>query len=77
MIRLLLAPYWVNFNLEHHLFMFAPCWRLPAAHRLLVDGRRGRRMEFKPGYLAVLRAATSRLADSPRGAGARSTTQHI
>ena len=77
MIRLLLAPYWVNFHLEHHLFMFVPCWRLPAAHRLLVDGRRGRRMEFKPGYLAVLRAATSRLADSPRGPGARGTAQHI
>lgn len=77
MIRLLLVPYWVNFHLEHHLFMFVPCWRLPAAHRLLVDGRRGRRMEFKPGYLAVLRAATSRLADSPRGPGARGTAQHI
>ncbi|TAJ35902.1 MAG: fatty acid desaturase [Reyranella sp.] len=77
MIRLLLAPYWVNFHLEHHLFMFVPCWRLPTAHRLLVDGRRGRRMEFKPGYLAVLRAATSRLDDSPRGPGARGTAQHI
>lgn len=77
MIRLLLAPYWVNFHLEHHLFMFVPCWRLPTAHRLLVDDRRGRRMEFKPGYLAVLRAATSRLADSPRGPGARGTAQHI
>ena len=26
--RLLLAPYWVNYHLEHHLFMFVPCWRL-------------------------------------------------
>ena len=77
MIRLLLAPYWVNFHLEHHLFMFVPCWRLPAAHRLLVAGRRGHRMEFKSGYLAVLRAATSRLADSPRSPGARGTAQHI
>ncbi|MDP2330206.1 MAG: fatty acid desaturase [Reyranella sp.] len=34
-VRLLLAPYWVNFYLEHHLFMFVPCWRLPAAHRAL------------------------------------------
>ena len=33
--RLLLAPYWVNYHLEHHLFMFVPCWRLPAAHRAL------------------------------------------
>ncbi|MBI3198302.1 MAG: fatty acid desaturase [Rhodospirillales bacterium] len=29
--RLFLAPYPVNFHLEHHLFMFVPCWRLPAA----------------------------------------------
>ena len=77
MIRLLLAPYWVNFHLEHHLFMFVPCWRLPAAHRLLLAGSSGQRMEFKPGYLAVLRAATSRLADQPRQAGTRGATQHI
>ena len=77
MIRLLLAPYWVNYHLEHHLFMFVPCWRLPMAHRLLLAGSSGRRMELKPGYLAVLRAATSRLADVPRQTGVRSTTQHI
>ena len=76
-IRLLLAPYWVNFHLEHHLFMFVPCWRLPAAHRLLVASCRGRRMELKPGYSAVLRAATSRLADSPSDAAARGAAQHI
>lgn len=77
MIRLLLAPYWVNYHLEHHLFMFVPCWRLPAAHRFLRAGIGGRRIEFKPGYLAVLRAATSHLADTPRKAPARGATQHI
>jgi fatty acid desaturase len=75
--RLLLAPYWVNFHLEHHLFMFVPCWRLPAAHRALLAGSRGRPMELETGYLEVLRAATSRLADTPRGAGGRGTAQHI
>ncbi|MGQ0585203.1 MAG: fatty acid desaturase family protein [Reyranella sp.] len=77
MIRLLLAPYWVNFHLEHHLFMFVPCWRLPMARRFLRAGVGGRRMEFKSGYLAVLRAATSRLADAPHHAAARGTVQHI
>lgn len=77
MIRLLLAPYWVNFHLEHHLFMFVPCWRLPAAHRFLLAGSGGRRMELKPGYLAVLRAATTALGHAPRQAGARGMTQHI
>lgn len=77
MIRLLLAPYWVNYHLEHHLFMFVPCWRLPAAHRFLRAGIGGRRIEFKPGYLAVVHAATSHLADTPRKAPARGATQHI
>lgn len=75
--RLFLAPYWVNFHLEHHLFMFVPCWRLPAAHRALLGGSRGRPMELKRGYLEVLRAATSQFADTSRGVGGRRTTQHI
>ncbi len=55
--RALLAPYWVNFHLEHHLFTQVPCWKLPEAHALLQ--RRGTtwRMEVQPGYLAVLRQA--------------------
>lgn len=76
-VRLLPAPQWVNFHLEHHLFMFVPCWRLPVAHRALLAGSRGRPMELETGYLEVLRAATSGLADTPRGAGGRGTTQHI
>jgi fatty acid desaturase len=65
--RLFVAPYWVNYHLEHHLFMFVPCWRLPAAHRaLLARGLRGA-MEIQPGYAAVLRLATSRREDdAPR-----------
>ncbi len=77
LVRLFLAPYWVNFHLEHHLFMFVPCWRLPGAHRCLLADGRGHRMEFQPGYLQVLRRATSRLADTPRRTGERETTQHI
>jgi fatty acid desaturase len=75
--RLFVAPYWVNYHLEHHLFMFVPCWRLPAAHRaLLAAGLRGR-MEIQPGYGAVLRLATSRQSDEPRAAGDRRVAQHI
>ena len=58
-VRLLVAPYWVNYHLEHHLFMFVPCWRLPQAHRALLAAGRGEAMELQPGYRAVLRAATS------------------
>jgi fatty acid desaturase len=61
--RLLVAPYWVNYHLEHHLFMFVPCWRLPSAHRALLATGLCEQMEIQPGYAAVLRLATSRRDD--------------
>jgi fatty acid desaturase len=80
-IRLLVAPYWVNYHLEHHLFMFVPCWRLPQAHRaLLAAGLRGE-MELQPGYAAVLREATSLKKDASldarHGLSGRRGAQHI
>lgn len=58
-MRMVLAPYWVNYHLEHHLFVFTPCWKLPAAHRMLMEQGFGPRMELASGYLAVLRKAVS------------------
>ena len=58
--RALLAPYRVNYHLEHHLLVFVPCWRLPAAHRLLLAKGYGPRMERARGYGAVLARATGR-----------------
>jgi fatty acid desaturase len=58
--RLLIAPYWVNYHAEHHLFMYLPCYRLPDAHRLLLDKGLIKRMEVRPGYLEVMKIATSR-----------------
>jgi fatty acid desaturase len=55
--RLFIAPYWVHFHAEHHMFMHLPCWNLPAAHRLLMAKGYGPRMEIKPSYPAVLREA--------------------
>src|SRR5579872_3847298 len=60
--RLLIAPYWVNYHAEHHLFMYLPCYRLPETHRLLIEKGLIKRMEVRPGYLDVMRLATS----SPR-----------
>ena len=57
--RLFLAPYWVNYHGEHHLFTQVPCWNLPAAHRVLQRKGVLPRMEVQPGYLAVLRLASS------------------
>ncbi len=56
--RALIAPYWVNFHSEHHLFTQLPCWQLPQAHALLHAAGTTQRMEVQPGYLSVLRLAT-------------------
>ncbi|MBL8349352.1 MAG: fatty acid desaturase family protein [Burkholderiaceae bacterium] len=58
--RALLAPYWVNFHGEHHLFTQLPCWQLPRAHALLQRQGTTARMEIQPGYRAVLRLASAR-----------------
>jgi len=62
-MRMVLALYWVNYHLEHHLFVFTPCWKLPAAHRMLIDQGFGPRMELSRGYLSVLRKATAKHND--------------
>ena len=66
--RILIAPYWVNYHCEHHMFMHVPCWRLPRVQRLLrekgvLDG-----MLTAPGYLTVLRAASSKPASRAQSA---------
>ena len=56
--RAFIAPYWVNFHAEHHLFMHVPCWKLPALHRAVRGKPQGERMEVAGGYAEVLRTAT-------------------
>lgn len=58
--RAFLAPYWVNYHCEHHLFMHVPCYNLPRARRLLKQKGITERMLDAPGYLDVLRAASSK-----------------
>jgi fatty acid desaturase len=60
--RALVAPYWVNFHAEHHLFMHVPCWKLPRLHRAIQARPQGAGMEVAPGYLHVLKTAASRRA---------------
>ena len=57
--RLFIAPYWVNYHCEHHMFTQVPCWNLPRAHRLLQARGVTARMEVQPGYATVLRLASS------------------
>jgi fatty acid desaturase len=67
--RLLLAPYWVNYHLEHHLLLSLPCWTLPAAHRLLLaKGLRGQ-MEVQESYLDVLKLAARAVGEGGSGSG--------
>ena len=56
--RAFIAPYWVNFHAEHHLFMHVPCWKLPRLHRAIRAKPQAEAMEVAPGYASVLRAVT-------------------
>lgn len=58
--RALIAPYHVNFHAEHHMMMHVPCWNLPLAHRLLAAKGLTGGMLTAPGYLSVLKAASSK-----------------
>lgn len=57
--RAFIAPYWVNFHLEHHLVMHVPCWRLPAVHARMLELGKGADMELGKSYADVLRKASA------------------
>ncbi len=54
--RALIAPYYVNYHCEHHMFMHVPCWNLPRASRLLEAKGWFPKMERASGYAEVIRA---------------------
>ncbi len=56
--RVFVAPYWVNYHCEHHMFTQIPCWNLRSAHRVLASKGITARMEIQPGYATVLRIAS-------------------
>ncbi len=55
--RAIIAPYWVNYHSEHHLFMGVPCYNLPKAHQALVGKGLDKRMTLASGYWQVMRTA--------------------
>ena len=73
--RAFIAPYWVNYHLEHHLLMWVPCHRLPLLHRMLREQGHGERMRVRRGYRAVLAEVTTagEEGDGPRKARAVGT----
>lgn len=52
--RLLVAPYWVNYHLEHHMVMHVPCWRLREMHGLLMSKGLGDRMRVSLSYRSAM-----------------------
>lgn len=64
--RLFIAPYYVNYHLEHHLLFYVPCYNLPRVHEILMRGPHAARMEVQPGYAAVLRLATAKPREEDR-----------
>lgn len=58
--RAFIAPYWVNYHCEHHMFMYLPATSLPQAHAMLRAKGVWPRMEIAPNYWTVLKAASAR-----------------
>lgn len=56
--RLLVAPNYVNYHLEHHLNAAVPCYRLPELHKLLKENRFFDGYDcLSDGYRGVIRKA--------------------
>ncbi len=64
--RLLVAPNFVNYHVEHHLLMWVPCYNLPKLHKYLLANGHGDRMEIRENYIDVLKLAVSRPDDEDR-----------
>ena len=54
--RIFVAPYYVNYHLEHHLFMFVPCYKLKEAHKMILEKYSNEDLEIKSGYISMLRS---------------------
>lgn len=55
--RIFISPYWVNYHVEHHAYMYVPCYRLKALHLEMGKAGHHPKMEIRPGYFDVLKAA--------------------
>lgn len=60
LVALFLAPYWVNYHVDHHLLMWVPCFNLSKLHRLLKAKGLRPKMEVQPSYWAMLRLAAGK-----------------
>jgi fatty acid desaturase len=60
--RLLFAPNYVNYHLEHHLLMTVPHYKLPVFHRMLEERGLLGDANVARGYRGVLELAASKVA---------------
>ena len=60
--RAFIAPYYVNYHLEHHLLFYVPCYNLPKLHEILMRGPYAGHMEVQLGYRRVMEMATAKPA---------------
>jgi len=58
--RILFAPYWVNYHVDHHLLFYVPCYNLPKLHALLLKKGLGPKMEIQHDYATMLAHAISK-----------------
>ncbi|NNE58869.1 MAG: fatty acid desaturase family protein [Hellea sp.] len=54
--RSILSPYWVNYHVEHHAYMFVPCFNLPKLHKAFEGDGYDKKMDCKSGYIQVLKS---------------------
>ncbi len=55
--RAFIAPYGVNYHLEHHLVVNAPWYNLKQAHEMLLQKGYQDKMELQPSYKAMINVA--------------------
>jgi fatty acid desaturase len=58
--RAFIAPYFVNYHLEHHLVFYVPAYNLPKVHAYLMASPLKDKVEVEYGYRAVLAKALAR-----------------
>lgn len=54
--RIVISPYWVNYHVEHHAYMYIPCFNLPKLHKSMTENGYKDVMEYKRGYAEVLKS---------------------
>jgi len=64
-MRAFVAPYWVNYHVDHHLLFYVPCYNLTKLHAMLLAKGFGPRMEIRKNYREILSLAMSKPEPQP------------